>query len=286
MLVAAGAFLGSIAAGVLILVGCGGIMEDGPRVTNYAGSSVPAAAGFLFVPVYLLTYVVIRAVEGFPEKQAFGPAESLLVLVLGMCFLGLMDDVFGDGKASGFKGHIRALFKGRISTGFLKALGGLLVALAVSLPLSHNWWELFLNATLIALCANLFNLLDMRPGRALKVFLPALAGVVALNWKLMDTFVPYLLSVGAVALVLLPGDLSERFMLGDAGSNVLGATVGLGVAIGAGNWWKLGVLLFLVFMNILSEKYSFSKAVDSNRPLNWMDRLGRKGEKPGETEYK
>ncbi len=286
MLVAAGAFLGSIAAGVLILAGCGGLMEDGPRVTNYAGSSVPTAAGFLFVPVYLLTYVVIRAVEGLPGKQAFGPAESLLVLLLGMCFLGLLDDVFGDGKASGFKGHIRAMFKGRITTGLLKALGGFLVALAVSLPFSPRLWELFLNAAVIALCANLFNLLDMRPGRALKVFLPSLAGVVALNWKMMDAFVPYLLSVGAVALVLLPGDLSERFMLGDAGSNVLGATVGLGVVIGAGNWWKLGALLFLVLMNILSEKYSFSKAINSNRLLNWMDRLGRKGEKPGETEYK
>lgn len=268
-----------------MLAGCGGIMEDGPRVTNYAGRDVPAAAGFLFVPVYLLTYVVIRAVEGFPEKQVFGPAESLLVLLLGMCFLGLLDDVFGDGKASGFKGHVRAVFKGQISTGFLKALGGFLVALAASLPFSPRLWELFLNAVVIALCANLFNLLDMRPGRALKIFIPALAGVVALNWKMMDTFVPYLLSAEAVALVLLPGDLSERFMIGDAGSNVLGATVGLGVAIGAGNWWKLGVLIFLVFMNILSEKYSFSKAINSNRLLSWMDRLGRKGEKPGEAEY-
>ncbi|MBU4301305.1 MAG: hypothetical protein KKE56_00920 [Actinobacteria bacterium] len=286
MLVAAGAFLGSIAAGILILAGCRHIMEHVPRVVNYAGREVPTAAGFLFVPVYLLAYVVARILEEYPARMVFGPAESLLVLLLGMCFLGLLDDVLDDGESSGFKGHVRAVQSGRVTTGFIKALGGFLVAVAASLPFSTHLWELLLNAALIALCANLFNLLDMRPGRALKVFIPALAGVVALNWDLLDYFVPYLLSVGAVALVLLPGDLSRRFMLGDAGSNVLGATIGLGVAIGVGDWWKLGILLFIAFLTLLSEKYSFSRAISSNRLLNWMDWLGRKGERPGGANYK
>lgn len=286
MLAAAAVFLGSLAAGVLILAGLRPMLEHRVlRRVNYSGREVPTSAGILFVPVYLLVYVVARAFDQFPQRVMFGPAESLLVLVVGMCFLGLLDDVLGDSEVSGFKGHIGAAFKGRMTTGFVKAMGGFLVALAASLPLSPHPWELFLNAALIALFANLFNLLDMRPGRSLKVFFPVLAGVVALNWDLLDTFVPYLLSIGAVALALLPGDLDERFMLGDAGSNVLGATLGLSVAVGAGKWWKLGVLVFLALLNVMSERYSFSRVIRSNRVLNWMDSLGRKGERAEEANY-
>jgi hypothetical protein len=196
-----------------------------------------------------------------------------------MCFLGLLDDLLGSRETSGFKGHIKEALRGRFTTGFLKALGGFLLAVAASAPFSRHIWELFLNGAIIAFCANLFNLLDVRPGRALKVFLPFLAGMIALNWSLENALIPYLLSVGAVALVLFPGDLSGRFMLGDSGSNVLGATVGLGISIGAGPWWKLGVLILLACLNLLSEKYSFSRIISSNRVLNWLDSLGRKGEK-------
>ena len=171
---------------------------------NYAGRSVPTAAGVLFVPAYALVYSLARVFADGRAPPVFGLGESLLVLVTGMCFLGLLDDLAQDCGSKGFKGHVKALFKGRLTTGMLKALGGFTIAVAASFPFSPHLWDLVLNAALISLCANLFNLLDMRPGRAIKVFIPSLAAVTAVTWRLGDAFIPYALSVGAVALVLFP----------------------------------------------------------------------------------
>jgi len=282
----AAAFFGSFLAGVLFLVGCRSILAC-PNLarTNYANRQVPTSAGFIFVPVYLLVYVAIRLSEKAHATKLFAPGESLLILIIGMCLLGIIDDMLGDRDSRGFKGHLRALFKGDLTTGLIKAIGGLLIAAAASFWFSNHLWELALNVFLIALCANIFNLLDTRPGRALKVFFPLLAAAIALNWRMGDAFIPYLLSVGAVALVLLPGDLRERFMLGDAGSNVLGATVGLALALGAGKWWKLGLVILLGSLNLLSERYSFSRLIESKRALRWADLLGRKGHGQDKVKY-
>jgi UDP-GlcNAc:undecaprenyl-phosphate GlcNAc-1-phosphate transferase len=275
-LLAALVFAGSLAGAAVLLHAIGGVLESPALArTNYSGRDIPTGAGILFPIVFVPVYTVIL-VSGSRTLHFYGVRESMLLLVTGMCLLGLVDDVAGDRSVRGFKGHFSSLARGRMTTGMLKAAGGFVLAVAVSLPFSRRWWEVLLNAALIALCANLANLLDLRPGRALKVFVPALAGVVALNWTAPRTVIPYLLCIGAVALVLLPGDLAETRMLGDAGSNVLGATIGLGIAVGAGPWWKSGVLVFLILANAVSEKYSFSDIISSNRALDWIDSLGRK----------
>jgi UDP-GlcNAc:undecaprenyl-phosphate GlcNAc-1-phosphate transferase len=279
-------FLGSAAACIVFLHAFRPVIEQ-PVLgrTNFLGEEIPGSVGFLFPLSYLLVYLLVVVFERERPLVWIGPRESLLLLILGMCLIGLLDDVLGSEGTRGFKGHMKEALRGRLTTGFLKALGGFLIAAAASAPFSRHIWDLFLNGALIALCANLFNLLDVRPGRALKVFFPLLVGVIALDWGLGDTLIPYLLSVGAVAVVLLPGDLSRRFMLGDSGSNVMGATVGLGIAIGAGPWWRFGVTVLLACLNLLSEKYSFSRAISSNRVLNWLDSLGRKGERISGTNY-
>ncbi|PKQ28165.1 MAG: hypothetical protein CVT63_04155 [Candidatus Anoxymicrobium japonicum] len=241
---------------------------------NYAGRDIPTAAGILFPAVYVPACVIILMVEG-GGTQVFGVRESLLLLVVGMCLLGLVDDVAGNRDARGFKGHFKALFNGEVTTGMLKAAGGFVLAIAAVISFSLRWWDVIVNAAIIALAANLGNLMDIAPGRSIKVFLPAFIGVVALNWRAPVDVMPYLLVVGATALALFSGDLAERFMLGDAGSNVLGATIGLAVAVGAGWWWRLEALAFLLLMNALSEKFSFSSIIASNRALNWLDSLGR-----------
>jgi hypothetical protein len=282
-MLSAAAFFGSMAVGILLLAGFGRLLEAPVLMrTNYAGRSVPTSAGMIFAPAYCVVYVFIKLFTDVSSRHSFGLGGSLLILTLGMCLLGFLDDMLGDRGTRGFRGHFESLLKGRFTTGFIKALGGFFVALAASLPFSLHLWDAFLNAALIALCANLFNLLDMRPGRALKVLVPALGAVIAVTWRLGDAFIPYALSIGAVALVLLPGDLRERFMIGDAGSNVLGATVGLGLAAGLGVWWRLGLAVSFAVLNLLSERFSFSSAIEGNRVLAWLDGLGRKGEtEPG-----
>ncbi|MBN2167930.1 MAG: phospho-N-acetylmuramoyl-pentapeptide-transferase, partial [Actinobacteria bacterium] len=134
-----------------------------------------------------------------------------------------------------------------------------------------------LNGFLIALCANLYNLLDMRPGRAIKCFLPVLGLIIAVNWGSNYMFASYLLSTGCISLALFYGDLREIFMLGDAGSNVLGAIIGLGVAVSVSPLWRLVALTAVLALNLLSEAVSFSGIIDSVGALKWIDRLGRKG---------
>lgn len=272
----------SLAGGILFLLALRQLLDgEAFRRVNYAGRTVPTSAGILFVPVVILAWVSAEFLDDALGGNAAGAGGLVVLLVVGMCLLGLIDDLAGDRGETGFRGHFRALARGRLTTGMIKAVVGFLLAMAVSFPFSKHVWDVFLNAAVIALCANLFNLLDMRPGRALKVFLPLLALVVYLNWDPGGVFTPYALAVGACAVVLLPGDLKESFMLGDAGSNVLGSVIGLGLVLGLPGWWRLGVMFALTALNLLSERFSFTRVIASSRVLNWLDTIGRKGERAG-----
>jgi UDP-GlcNAc:undecaprenyl-phosphate/decaprenyl-phosphate GlcNAc-1-phosphate transferase len=307
-------FLGSLAAGIVFLFAFKNILEsEGLERTNYRGVRLPTGAGIVFVPVFLLTWIVsqvyyighrpIWGAQAKPGYLSLGPGmNTMLVLVLGMCLIGLLDDVAGDRGARGFKGHFSEAIRGRFTTGFMKALLGFAVAL-VALQTQflvvggmsfQDYCRWLVSAAVIALTANLFNLLDLAPGRALKVFFPALGLCVGLTMRFeaigvgagagtllpLSFYVAPAMSVAAVALVLFPGDLREKFMMGDAGANVLGAVVGLGLVLGLGFWWRLGVLLFLVLLTLISEKFSFSRAIEGNRVLNWLDELGRQRREP------
>ncbi|MFH1151323.1 MAG: hypothetical protein V1748_12695 [Actinomycetota bacterium] len=283
-------------AGALALLGLRPVLAHPALLRrNYRDIEVPTAAGLVFFPAYLLVFLVALIYynlfpvsimsEAHPSLVPLDFAFRMLLLVSGFCLLGLLDDVLGDRGDRGFAGHFSELFHGRLTTGMLKAAGGFLLAAAVSATARPDFWMLLLNAAVIALSANLFNLLDLRPGRAIKVFLPAIAGVIALNFTEPRDVMPYLLAVAAITLVLFPGDLSERFMLGDAGSNVMGAAVGLGFATGAGTWWKVGALVALIGLNVLSEAVSFSRVIESNRVLRWLDGLGRPERQGGNGHY-
>lgn len=274
-------FVGALGAGVLSLALLWPLLKR-PALSrrNYRGRTLPTAAGLVFAPAFLITYLVVLIFDRHSLPHV-GARESMLVVVLGLCLLGLLDDMLGDREFRGFRGHLVAAAHGKFTTGFIKAMGGVLVGMAAAALFTHSIGQIVLDGVLIALAANLANLLDVRPGRALKVFCVALVAVVALNWG-DRTVMPWLLAVGAIALVLAPGDLRELFMLGDAGSNVLGGCIGVGIVVGAGFWWRLGIAIALLALNLLSEKLSFSSAIEHNRALSWLDMLGRKGEsEPG-----
>lgn len=245
---------------------------------NYAGKVIPCPMGILFVPVFIAGYVssydLVRGAIS-PESQLLPLA--MIILISGMAFVGFVDDIAGSGSERGFKGHITAVFNGRITTGLFKASAGLIVAMGAAYTVGGRFWEIVVNGVLIALCANLYNLFDLRPGRAIKLFLPVLALLVIVNWGSNYVFASYLLSAGGIAAALLSGDLREKFMLGDAGSNVLGGVVGLGVAVWAPTWLKLAVLGLVLCLNLLSETVSFSRIIESVPVFKWIDGLGRKG---------
>ena len=276
---------------------------------NFRGAEIPTAGGLIFAPTFLVAWVAVSITLSRPfsvlgEKRLLSNfslavgMQTMLILVIGMSLVGFIDDVAGDGGARGFKGHISEAMSGRFTTGLFKAVMGFVVALAAtaklvillypSTPLSaYGKWVL--DAALIALAANFFNLLDLRPGRALKAFFPLLILVIVLSGRFgvvnfgdrtqyiaRYLFVVPAFSIAAVAILLFPGDMKEKFMIGDSGANVLGAVIGLGLVLGLSFWWRLGVLIFLVFLTALSEKFSFSRVIEGNRVLNWLDELGRK----------
>ncbi len=284
MILAISLFAGSLIAAALLLVGLRPALSSGALLRrNYAGRELPTSAGLIAAPVLLLVYTV-TVLSWKPARLPRTPV-ALLVLVLGFTMLGLLDDLLGGSEDRGFKGHFKALARGRITTGMMKAAGGFLLALAASAMLSSRPWEVFLDAAIIALCANLFNELDTGPGRTIKVFIPSCAALVGVLWGSLTRYPAFALSIMASALVLLPGDLGEKHMLGDAGSNTLGATVGLGLALLPSPWWRLGFAIFLLVANVALDRFSLSRLIRKNRVLSWLDSLGRKGEKVAAANY-
>ncbi len=126
---------------------------------------------------------------------------------------------------------------------------------------------------MVALAANLGNLLDRAPGRVGKVSV-AVFVVLAVTSHLAVPLTGTALIAGAGVGMLVP-DLRERCMLGDTGANVLGAGAGLGLiaTTGPGTWWIAAVVLGA--LNALSERVSFSDVIARIPPLRWLDHLGR-----------
>jgi UDP-GlcNAc:undecaprenyl-phosphate/decaprenyl-phosphate GlcNAc-1-phosphate transferase len=274
-------FGGAIAALVLWLVFSP--LADQPLFArqNYRDHAVPVAGGLVLM-AGVLTVAALHAVSraALLATDAEG-AESItrtLLAVLGFGVLGLLDDLAGPGdptrgQARGFKGHVAAALHGHLSTGMVKLLGGVAVA-AVVVPVGKSGVDAFArDALLVALAANLGNLLDRRPGRVLKVGLLCTVPLVVLAAS------PALLS-GAVAVAgagaaLLGFDVREELMLGDGGANPLGGALGLAVVLAFSPDIRLIVLLVLVGLNALSEVVSFSAVIDRLPPLRYFDHLGR-----------
>ena len=167
--------------------------------------------------------------------------------VAAIAALGLADDLW-SGQERGFRAHLR----GGRTTGVLKLLGIPAVGLLATRRLS--------GALLVGLAANVLNQLDTRPGRALKAYLVAALALDA--------------PVG-IAVLLLPYDLREMAMLGDAGSNALGGLVGLKSVerfTGRGRWVAIGALAGLTF---LGERTSIGAWIERTPGVSWFDRLGR-----------
>jgi hypothetical protein len=128
-----------------------------------------------------------------------------------------------------------------------------------------------LGAGVIAGTANLVNLLDLRPGRALK------AGLLV-GAPLATAGAGAGIAAGAVGAAggLLPADLDEQIMLGDAGANALGALLGTALAARTGPAGRAALLAGLVALTAASEKVSFTQVIQRTPVLRELDALGRR----------
>jgi hypothetical protein len=168
--------------------------------------------------------------------------------VAAVTVLGLLDDAFA-GDERGVRAHVSA---GR-TTGVLKLVGIPLAGLLRTRSVS--------GALLVGLWANLVNQLDTRPGRALKGYLAAALPLRA---------------PAGLAVLLLPYDLTERVMLGDAGSNALGAMLGLKSVERFHGWARWAAIGTLAGLNILGERTSLGRLIERTPGLRELDALGRR----------
>ena len=199
------------------------------------------------------------------------------VAVVGFGVLGWIDDTWGDKRIKGLKGHFQAFFhERRVTTGFVKAVGGMVLALWLGFRLFPQApLSLLLSAALIALSANAINLLDLRPGRAGGVFL--LCSVLLLAFAFGSEGgrggFPLLLLVVLPALVVWERDARAKVMMGDTGSNLLGAALGLATVQMVPVGLQGVALLGLLGLHLVAERVSLTKMIEGNRLLRFLDSL-------------
>ncbi|MEV4265909.1 hypothetical protein [Kribbella sp. NPDC049584] len=234
--------------------------------TNHRGESVTLLEG----PV-----AVLGALAGVAASRGNGKVKTA-ALVAGAVSgaVGAYDDLRGTTQAKGFRGHLSALRRGEVTSGAVKILGVGAAGLAAAalLPRKSRGVKAFAgvvaDGALIAGTANLTNLLDLRPGRALKA-------VTALNAPLAVVSGPAGAVVGAAG-ASAPSDLGERSMLGDCGANGLGAITGTALAASLPRPLKTLVLAAVVGLNLASEKVSFTKFIADTPVLDKIDQWGRR----------
>ena len=240
--------------------------------TNHRGEQVTLLEG---------PAVAVGAIAGALAQATLGPIRSgptrsgaaMALAGAGAAAFGGYDDLAGSGDRRGFRGHLGALRHGEVTTGAIK-LGGIgVTGLASAAIAGGSTADVVINAGLVAGGANLLNLFDLRPGRAIKVAVASGALIAAggsVTGRRAGVAVPL-----AAGLSLLPEDLAERAMLGDCGANALGAMLGAAAA-GLPRPARIALLAGITGLTAASEKVSFTKVIERTPPLRRLDALGRR----------
>jgi UDP-GlcNAc:undecaprenyl-phosphate/decaprenyl-phosphate GlcNAc-1-phosphate transferase len=279
-------FLLALASAAILAPAVLRTLSEGDHIrANYRERLLAYPFGVLIVAAALLALIPLVLLQRLAGSSVFHPeALPIAVYALGVAALGLIDDTLAEDRASmsgpaarpirrGWRGHGRAALRGELSTGALKAIGSLGLALfAMSFEgLSKPRWLLAVGVLVLA--TNAFNLLDLRPGRAIKAFVLLGAG---LTLGSLDPRPLWSLGLfAAPALVAGLYDLRERAMLGDTGANVLGALAGLWLVLTLSGTGQLIALALLVTITLYGELRSISALVERTPGLRALDSWGR-----------
>ena len=260
------------------------VAGDSPRWTrtNHRGEPVSLLAG----------PAVAAGLLGGLAVAAPGPvAAAGAVAVAGAGVLGVVDDLAEDTsrRRKGLRGHLGALAHGEVTTGAVKVLG-IGAASVVAAGIARGFrtgaapaagpglagavragTDVLVSGALVAATANLVNLLDLRPGRALKA-----VGLASLP-LLATRGAPAAAACLGAAAAALPGDLDEHDMLGDGGANALGALVGTAVVVGLPRTVRAALLAGAVALTVASERVSFTEVIARTPVLREVDAWGRRG---------
>jgi len=262
----------------MVPAGVRGLADAGLRRENYRGVSVAFPLGAIIATTALVALAPLAFLNDRADLDLLDPGlRQWIPYLLGVAFLGFLDDSLGQGAGAdtprGWRGHARALREGRLSTGAMKAIGSLALAAYVVSGRGLESFEYLADVALLILATNLFNLLDLRPGRAEKALALLGLGLCLGAW----TAEPLEL-LGIFAGPVLVGawfTLRERAMLGDTGSNLIGAVAGVWLLTTLDETGRLIALGVVLALTVYGELRSISQAIESVPPLRSLDSLGR-----------
>ena len=249
------------------------LTDAGMLGENYRGARLPVPIGVVIVPAALIALIPVTLLARLTTLDIFPNDLSLVIaFVPGVALLGLLDDVL-SGSSRGWRGHAQTALAGGFSSGLLKAAGTLGLALLVASSLPGSDTDFLIAAAVLVLATNAFNLLDLRPGRSVKAFVLLGIGLTAAT-QLFDP-------VAALGIFLAPVlvvgwlDLREKAMLGDAGSNVVGALAGVWIVLTLESSEQLVALAILLAINLYGEFRSINTAIEKIPGIRHLDSLGR-----------
>jgi UDP-GlcNAc:undecaprenyl-phosphate/decaprenyl-phosphate GlcNAc-1-phosphate transferase len=228
------------------------------RRTNYRGRRLLFPLG-----------VVLLAVAGLVLTAGI---SRWLVFLCGVGYLGLIDDLAG-GSARGLRDHGRAVARGELSTGALKAAGTLALAAYAAAGDGVGGAAYVAEVLVLALAAHLGNLLDTRPGRTEKALGLTAVGACAATWSLapLEPVAPLLPAVALCAWLTL----TERAMLGDTGASLIGGMIGVLLVTALSPVGVALALVGLIAISLYGEFRSISAAIERVPLLYRLDSLGR-----------
>jgi len=270
--------VGLAVALLVVPAGVRGLLDAGLVRENYRGARLAFPLGAVLATAALVALAPLAFLDDRADLDLLDPGlRQWLPYLLGVAFLGFLDDSLGRGEAMaaprGWRGHARALREGRLSTGAIKAIGALALAAYVVSGRGLESGRYLADVALLILATNAFNLLDLRPGRAEKGLALLGLGLCLGVW----TLAPLELLGIFVGPVLVGAwfTLRERAMLGDTGSNLLGAIAGVWLLTTLDETGRLIALALVLALTVFGELRSISRTIESVPPLRWLDSLGR-----------
>src|SRR3954447_14679165 len=262
----------------LVPAGARGLRDAGLVRENYRGALLAFPLGAVLATAALVALAPLAFLNDRGDLDLLEPGlRQWLPYLLGIAFLGFLDDSLGRGEAAaaprGWRGHWAALRSGSLSTGAIKAVGALALAAYVVSGRGLESFRYLADVALLILTTNLFNLVDLRPGRAEKALVLLGIGLCLGAWtaqpiELLGVFLGPVL-VGALFT------LREKAMLGDTGSNLVGAIGGVWLLTTLDETGRLIALAVVAAITLYGEYRSISQLIERVPPLRLLDSLGR-----------
>lgn len=233
---------------------------------NYKGQYIPFAGGTIIYTSISLGFIFLN----FFGNISFVKAVFFLIVLTLVYMIGLLDDLLGNNGIKGLRANINALFSKRISTGIIKAVCIILLSCYIYYFFNEEYW--IIKGIITALAANLFNLLDLRPGRCIKASYPFL---IIFSFSNIRWTMELHLMFSIVLTIYYFWDAYGFSMMGDSGSNLTGFITGLILSevIGTNLIILITLLCLLLLSQMFLDKYSLTNIIKNSPLLDYLDKF-------------